>query len=234
MKVLFITGTDTNVGKTRVACALAAAWRRAGHRVAALKPIETGCAEGPNGLVGADSARLADASGKLSDSSLVGPIRLRAPASPEAAAALESCHIDLALVDRAAHLLGRDADLLLVEGAGGLLVPIDPATTMADLAARLRATLLVVARSSLGTINHTLLTLEAARRRSLPVLGVVLNQLSPVPGADEMTNPDAIARHGAVRVFGTLPYRPGDPSNDDLALLAETHLDLAGLWQSMQ
>lgn len=228
--VLFVTGTDTGVGKTRVACALIAAWRRAGRRVGALKPIETGC-EGPSGaLRAADSELLGRAAGL--DPSLVGPVRFAAAASPEAAAALAGSAVDWPAIAASLERLGASCEALVVEGAGGLRVPIDARTEMGDLAAALGARLLVVARSSLGTINHTLLTLEAAERRGLQVAGVVLNRLAAVAGADEAGNPAAIAARSQSPLRGTLPYLPGEPSLDALADAAERALDLDGIWRA--
>jgi dethiobiotin synthetase len=228
--VLFVTGTDTAVGKTRVACALIAAWRRGGRRVAALKPIETGCDGSENALRATDGERLAAAAGL--DPSLVCPERFPAPASPEAAAALAGRPIRWAAIVDALARVSDGADALVVEGAGGLRVPIDPEREMADLAVELRAHLLVVARASLGTVNHSLLTLEAAARRSLPVAGVVLNRVVDTMGPDEPSNPAAIAARACVTVWGTLPFIPGDPDLDTLAALARRYLDPDGIWRS--
>ncbi|MSP61503.1 MAG: dethiobiotin synthase [Myxococcales bacterium] len=229
---LFVTGTDTGVGKTRVACGLIAAWRNAGRRVAPFKPIETGCLLSErDGLLPADGARLLRAAGDSLDLDLVSPIRFGLPASPAAAAAHAGRSIDLALLDRAAATLAAHADLLLIEGAGGLLVPVAPGVLMADLAARFASSILIVARSSLGTINHTLLTLEAARLRGLPVVGVILNQLTAGRGPDEDSNAAMIGSLGSVPVFGTLPHLPGDPDLEVLGGAASEHLDLAALWR---
>ncbi len=229
--VLFVTGTDTGVGKTRVACALVAAWRRAGRRVAVFKPIATGCTDGPP----EDAVALAAAAG-WSDEGAVAPLRFALPAAPAVAAHAEGRAIgphELALLDQTLVHLSRQADAIVVEGAGGLLVPIQGSFSMADLAARFSAQLLIVARTSLGTLNHTLLTLEAARRRNLPLAGLVLNQLSAHPGPDEPTTPDTLAELGHTPLRGTLPYRPGELSPAELAELAGQHLDVEGIWQKL-
>ncbi len=220
---IFVTGTDTGVGKTRVTRALVAALRRRGRRVAAMKPIETGCAVDGARLVPDDGSALAAACGR--DLDLVCPERFATPASPAAAAAREGRAVDHAAIERAYQALAADADLLFVEGAGGLLVPIDDATNMADLAARFTAHLLIVARASLGTVNHTLLTVEAARRRGLAVAGVILNRVVAERGPDEDSNADAIARLGEVAVLGTLPHR-AHADDETLAADAAGHLAL--------
>jgi dethiobiotin synthetase len=198
MTGLFVTATDTGVGKTWVACALLRAAVRRGLRVAVMKPCETGD--------GDDGARLLDAAARPLDPSLVRPYRFALPASPEVAARAEGAVVDVARIADAFTRLTRDADFTIVEGAGGLLVPVAPGVLMADVAARLGLPLLVVARASLGTVNHTLLTLEAARARALPVAGVVLSRAVDSAGPEEATNPEAIAGYGRVPILGIFPH----------------------------
>lgn len=232
MSITIVTGTDTGVGKTTIGCALVGAYRRAGRRVAVLKPAETGCTPGPNGLQPEDALQLAQAAGLHVPIDLLCPNRYATPMSPEGAARIERRPVDLDAVHAACRTLAEGADLLLVEGAGGLLVPIGPRYLMADLVTDLGASLLVVARASLGTINHTLLTLEAARHRRLPLAGVILNRPLITSGPDEASNAEAIARHGEVSVFGAFPHVPG-ASLGRLADLATQHLDLQGLWNAL-
>ena len=230
MRRLFVTGTDTGVGKSTISCALLAAWRRSGKAVAGFKPIETGCKAAADGtLIPEDALRLARAAGDPAPRPDCCPIRFGVPASPEAAAKAEARTIDLGAADAAFDRF--DAEVVLIEGAGGLLVPIGADLTMADLAKRWGATLLIVARASLGTINHTLLTIEAAQRRGLHISGVVLNRTNP-PGPDDADNADAIRRHGRVPVLGTFPLLP-EASFERLADLAERSLDLQALWNAI-
>lgn len=217
MKSLFVTGTDTGVGKTMVSCALVAAFGRRGLRVAPMKPCETGD--------GDDAARLIAASGRVLSLDDVSPFRFALPASPEVAAAHAHGTVELSRIRAAFTRLTRDAELALVEGAGGLLVPLAPELLMADLAHALELPVLIVARPSLGTVNHTLLTVEAARRRGLRVAGVVFSRASELAGPDEPSNPGAIARHGQVEILGTLP-RLTDALPGAWADAAEQHLSL--------
>jgi dethiobiotin synthetase len=198
MNGLFVTATDTGVGKTWVACALARAAARRGLRVAVMKPCETGD--------GDDGARLLDAAGRPLDATLARPYQFHLPASPEVAARAEGVVVDVARIEAAFARLTRDADFTLVEGAGGLLVPLAPGVLMADLAARLRLPLLIVARASLGTVNHALLTIEAARARNLPIAGVVMSRAVDTAGLEEPTNPEAIAAYGRVPILGLFPH----------------------------
>jgi dethiobiotin synthetase len=173
---VFVTGTDTGVGKTVVACALVRALRARGIDAGAMKPIETGV--GPDGPT--DAIALRDAAGARDPLADVCPQAFALAAAPAVAGA-----VDLAAIDAAhARLLARH-EFLVVEGAGGLLVPIDAQRTMADLVQRFALPLLIVARAALGTINHTRLTLEAARARGLRIAGVVINHAAgPLPDAD--------------------------------------------------
>jgi dethiobiotin synthetase len=222
---LFVTGTDTGVGKTTVACALLAAARARGLRTLAMKPIETGCDP-----IAADALALERAASGDEAGDAPPLFRFTAPLAPSVAAELEGRAIDLApIVLAAARLRARAPDLLLVEGAGGLLVPITEDIDMAGLAAALRLPLLVVARDGLGTINHTLLTLEAAAARGLPVAAVILTATtSATTDRDAARNALEIERRGRVPVLGRLPHLH-DTSHASLAAAAEAHIDLSRL-----
>jgi dethiobiotin synthetase len=167
MKGFFVTGTDTGVGKTFVTCAVAQRARAAGLRVFAFKPIETGV----SGEWGEDQVALADAAGDVRR----GTYRFKLAAAPWVASQLEREEIDLDRVEAQFREGARGADLLLVEGAGGWRVPLTPKHDTSDLARRISLPVLVVARAGLGTINHTLLTVEAIRADGLEVAGVVLS-----------------------------------------------------------
>ena len=175
----FVTGTDTNVGKTHVTCALARRAVARGRRVFAFKPIETGCSPGPDGeLAGSDQQLLWEAAGQWQSGPLRGVYRFKQPAAPLVAAESEHATIDLDLVLRTAREGARieGVSLTLVEGAGGWRVPITPDADMSSLARGLGLPVLVVARAGLGTINHSLLTIEAGLRDGLTVAAVVLSE----------------------------------------------------------
>ena len=206
MAGLFITGTDTGVGKTFVARGIASALRARGRRVGVLKPIETGCG-GALDPQPADALALRAAAGSNLPLERICPYRLDAPLAPDVAARLENVRIDPARIAAVFRALERDHDVTLVEGAGGLLVPILERYTMADLARDLGLPLLVVVDSKLGAINHTLLTLEAAAARGLPVRGYVLNHAS---AADEAaaTNASVLARCTDAPCLGEIAWTP--------------------------
>jgi dethiobiotin synthetase len=168
---VFVTGTDTGVGKTLVACALIRELLRRGTRVGAMKPVETGV--GPQGPL--DAQALQSATGGRDPLELICPERFALPAAPSVAARAEGREVRIDAIVAAFQRLAARYELLIVEGAGGLLVPLHQTHTMADLAATFELPLLVVARGALGTINHTRLTLEAAQARGIEVLGVVVS-----------------------------------------------------------
>ena len=224
MSALFVTGTDTGVGKTTVSCALLRAAVASGLRAVGLKPAETGCALAQGELWPAD-ARALQAAGNLElPLDVVCPYRYREPLAPGIAAAREGGLISLQHIARCvATARALQPDVLLVEGAGGLLVPISDATTMADLARLLALPVLIVAREGLGTINHTALTVEVARQRGLHVHGVVLCCATETTASarDVQDNVAAIERLTATSVFGVLSRgaRPDATRDLDLARL---------------
>ena len=184
MRGLFVTGTDTGVGKTFVTTALARALRAAGVDVGVMKPIETGVpAAGPE-----DARALRLAAGVDDPLERICPVQLSLPASPEAAARAEGRAIPMAAIHEAFESLARRHAFMLVEGAGGLLVPIDAATDMADLARELDLPVLLVTRARLGTINHTRLSLECAAARGLEVFGVVISHSDGALSAADARN----------------------------------------------
>ncbi len=202
---IFITGTDTDVGKTVVAAGLALVLRSQGIRVGVMKPIATGCLNFGNRLVSVDAAFLMEAA-ENEWTGFTSPSRYKHPVAPKVAAELEKKEIDLDQIREAYAELEKNYDFLIVEGIGGLMVPIHPKYYVTDLIHEFKIPLLVVSKPGLGTINHTLLTVDAARIRGLDVKGIVFNR---VPRANlsisEMTNPKVIAELSKVPILGSLP-----------------------------
>ena len=231
---LFITGTDTGVGKTLVTCGLAAALRARGVCVGVMKPIETGCAAGPGGeLRAADAEALAWFAGSTAAPTDICPIRFAEPLAPSAAAARAGVAIDLGRIDQAFARVSAGADFVLVEGAGGLLVPIAPGVSMAELALRLGLPLLVVVGNKLGAINHARLTCEVARARGLELRGWALNCLTPGPDLAADTNAGAL-RDLLGPPLAVIPWQPegiilGEAARDHLGAVLAEHCDLSDL-----
>ncbi len=276
-KGVFITGTDTGVGKTVVSALILRALRERGIRAGAMKPIETGCGKANSesriqdlkmetgGLIPADGIALREAAGMDDPLDLVAPVRFERPLAPMTAARLEKRPVDIKKIMNACNRLSEKYDLLVVEGAGGLLAPIknsnkssvtsnskdsnelqvtsnelktndkdlspssDPLLVtrhsslvtgrvahhasryfMSDLVRELGLPVIVVARPSLGTINHTLLTIEHALREEIEVLGIVINYaLPPEGGLAEKTNPEVLRELSPVPLIGIVPYMKG-------------------------
>jgi dethiobiotin synthetase len=184
---LGVTGTDTGVGKTVASCALLAALRARGLVARGMKPVETGVV-GPR-APDTDAARLRRAAGDVDAWEDVCPATYTEPLAPMVAAERAGRPLDLATLDAAAARLGAGADALLVEGAGGLLVPFTRSLTFAGLATHWGLELIVVAADRLGVLNHALLTVREAERRGLRVRAVVLNAVRPAPAdVAEATN----------------------------------------------
>ena len=211
---LFITATDTGVGKTVIAAALATVLRERGVNVGVMKPVATGCVRRREGLVSLDAEFLAEAADAPEPLEEISPVCLAEPLAPTVAAARAGIVIDLDAVWNAWRRLSRTHDVMLVEGIGGLLCPVTPTTVVADLVKCFGLPLLVVARSTLGTINHTVLTVEAARVRGLEVAGIVINRYhADTTDLAEQTNPDEIQRVTGAPVLGLVPEDPAtDPS----------------------
>jgi dethiobiotin synthetase len=223
VKGFFVAGTDTGVGKTEIARALCTLLRLQGRRPVALKPVETGCEpERPE-----DALALREACGSGQSLDDVCPYRFRLPAAPLVAAEAEGASIDLLRIEA---LVARASGPIVVEAAGGLLVPlawaplsldqVDPAdrppsralVTNLDLAARLGLPVVLVARAGLGTLNHCALSVEALERRGVPLAGVVLNRLSEEDDPSVATNKRWVGELTGARVFGPGPF-VADPAD---------------------
>ncbi len=228
---LFITGTDTGVGKTAVTAGLAAFCRQAGVDVGVMKPVATGV---PPSGVSEDAAWLARASGATETARDINPVRYRAPLAPYVAARLSGSPLAWGPLLRACERLASRHALTLVEGIGGLLVPLTRRRTVLDLMCELRMPVVVVARLRLGTLNHTSLTVRQARAAGVRVAGVVLNGSEPPARRAgerlaERTNPHILRELLPVPVLGVLPHRraiaDGTATARELAWWIERHLD---------
>ncbi|MDP8223644.1 MAG: dethiobiotin synthase [Candidatus Lernaella stagnicola] len=211
MGALFITGTDTGVGKTHVAAGLARLWRSAGHTVGVYKPVESGCDQGR----AVDAEALREAAGGVQSLDEVCPYRLAAPLAPAEAARREGVTIDFTdLVGRVQEMRSRFS-VVLVEGAGGIFVPLTDEHTYLDFALAADLPVLVVAGNKLGCINHTLLTVHALVCGGISHVGVVLNRLTDTESADTHSNARLIASRIAAPLLGEWPF---DPSGANPAL----------------
>ena len=212
---IFVTGTGTEIGKTVVAGGLAAALKDAGTHVGVMKPICTG---------GTADAEFLKHAAQVDDVlTLINPISLRHPLAPAVAARIADRAIDLACVDTAFTVLQEKYDCVIVEGVGGIGVPIRDDFLVAHLIRHLQLPVLIVAQAGLGTLNHTLLTVAFAEQFGLQIAGIVLNRSSAEPpGLAETTNPVEIEKLTGIPVIGSVPYDEALGSRyPDVTFLAE-------------
>jgi dethiobiotin synthetase len=196
-KGIFITGTDTGVGKTVIACGIARLLKSWGVKVGVMKPVAAGDQN--------DARRLIQAAGIQEELALVNPQYFKAALAPSVGAQLERREVNSAAIYKAYWHLSKKYDVMVVEGVGGVKVPLGESTYVVDLIEALRLPALVVCRSGLGTLNHTLLTLDALSDKKIPVIGVLFNGGTGKSLA-EKTNPEALQDHATIQVLGTLRF----------------------------
>ncbi len=231
---IFITGTDTEIGKTVIAGGLAAALKAAGVNVGVMKPIASGGVEHKGQIVSEDAIFLKHAAQVDDALDLINPICLRHPLAPSVAAEIEGVSIDPRQIDEAFAQLCQRHEFIVVEGVGGIAVPIRDDALVADMAQRFQLPLLIVARPNLGTINHTVLTVEFARSHNLTLHGIVLNASQEgSKGLPEETNPKELARLTHLPILGTVPFderlQGNTPYPDFLSQFISEHIDWTGL-----
>ncbi|MDG2149869.1 MAG: dethiobiotin synthase [Planctomycetota bacterium] len=236
MTGVLVTGTDTGVGKTWVACHLAKALAARGLRVGVMKPCETGLTgagseraltEAPRGSDAEQLVLASDCRAPLSD---ILPYAFSLPAAPSVAALEEGANIDFEVIECAYQRLSESHDVVIVEGAGGLLVPLAPHLDFLDLAQRLELEVLAVARTGLGTLNHTALTDRALRSAGLTPLGFVLNSPEEPASESERANLSGLCSLVETPVLAEFPH--GEAPPDSLvATVVNSLLDAVG-WSS--
>lgn len=232
--IVFVTGTDTGVGKTTVSAMLAAALSARGVRVAVFKPAETGCSQGDgSALVPADAVRLREFAGSSQALEEVCPYVFSEPLAPAVAAERAGRTIDFRWLSGHMRTRAQGYDLVLVEGAGGWLVPLTSQLTFADLALALDAHVLLVVANRLGALNHALLTAQNVRMHGSRWLGYVWNHPLPAEDVAQATNIDAL-RGWLGEPLGAVPHCARElTSRDTAARLAEESIDLKRLLDSI-
>lgn len=207
LKGIFITGTDTGVGKTFVASGLLRAFNEMGYKVCPMKPVETGCKVRDGRLIPHDVMKLIKASGVKEPLDIINPYRFKLSLAPSVAAELEGVRIHKRKIISTCRYLLNKYEITIVEGAGGIMVPIYKRYLYHDLIKELDLPVVIVSRPGLGTINHTLLTIEIARLGGIKVLGVVINYtLKTKRGLSEKTNPEILSKISGIPILGVIPY----------------------------
>lgn len=204
---LFITGTDTGIGKTLVAGGIAYLLRQQGLKVGVFKPIATGCRHEREGLISDDAEFLAMCAETDYPLSIITPVTYKTPAAPITCIDMEKRPIDYEAIAVAYRYLCESCDVVIVEGIGGVFVPIDEQYTILDLALEFNLPTVVVARPNLGTINHSLLTIQAVRHAGLPVAGLVISGYNAeIADIAEETSPDVICNFSNTSLLAVVPY----------------------------
>jgi len=213
---VFITGTDTGVGKTRVAAALCRALAARDTRVAAMKPVASGCALTSEGLRNEDALALLEAMNVRARYSDVNPYAFAPAIAPHIAAREAGVDIDFGVLDRAFERLRMQSQALIVEGAGGWLAPLDSSRAFADLAVHWQMDVVLVVGMRLGCLNHALLTVESVERRGLNLRGWVANSIDP--GFERVTeNISSLENRISAPCLGIFAFEP----QADLETLAQ-------------
>ncbi len=204
---------------------------RKGTAVGVLKPFETGCVREGRELAPADALFLKNMSECPEPIATICPYRMEHPLAPYVAARLENISVDLSVIRTVYEDMSSRYELILVEGAGGLLVPLDETHLTLHLIQMLDLPLIVVSRLSLGTINHTLLTVGQARENGIRVAGIIFNQLTPETGFAETSNPEVVGNFTDVPVLGVVPYLSAEQQADKdfLADCIQKHVNLQAL-----
>lgn len=219
-KSIFITGTDTGVGKSVFSASLARLLKNMGINVGVMKPITSGCTEANGCLVSYDAELLAWAAG-IPVTADVAPYLLREPAAPSVAAEIDHVKIEFSRILAAYHRLLDEYEFVIVEGAGGLMVPLAGGLLIADLVKLLSLPLLVVARPDLGTVNHTVLTCFAARELGLEVKGTIINNFPKTPSKAVASAPHLIDSLSGVPLLARIPSCPELDDKSMIEMLAD-------------
>ncbi|WP_353683684.1 dethiobiotin synthase [Thermodesulfovibrio sp. 3907-1M] len=236
----FITGTDTGVGKTIVTAAILRSFIKKGLKVGAMKVVETGCLNKDGILLPSDGMLLRDMAEMNDSVDLITPVKMENPLSPLVASRLENIEVDIDRIFKSFETLKKKYDYLVIEGVGGLMVPLikeEKRKTnfyfVRDLIKDMELPVIIVTRPSLGTINHTLLTLEALKNKKIPVKGYIINFSEPAKNdIAEKTNPQVLKELLDIPCLGVLPYLT-ELNKDRIGETALKSLDVEALIQGV-
>lgn len=227
MTGIFITGTDTNIGKTVIAAGLAGALKNKGYSVGVMKPVQSGAVIENGKLYSPDIEFMKKVIELNDEMELLCPYLLKEAMAPGTAAKIEGKNIDFGIIKDAFHELEKRHDIVIVEGAGGIAVPVNNRFLIADLIKYMDIPAIIVARAGLGTINHTFLTIEYAKRSGIRIIGVIINDYRG--GLVEEKNPGIITGLTGIPILGIIPHDPevcserGVPGN--IVSLVENNMD---------
>ncbi|MDE1861558.1 MAG: dethiobiotin synthase [Thaumarchaeota archaeon] len=225
MKSYFLTGTDTGVGKTTITAALAFSLRRRGIDVGVMKPLATGDFSG-KGFKSEDVALLHAAAGVMDAEDVINPIFLPVPASPYDASKILNVGIDMDVVFERFKLLMQSHQMVLVEGIGGIMTPITRNFFVADMIQRMEIETIIVTRSTLGTLNHTVMTAEMCKKYGIQVKGLVVNAFGEKGGPEEKNAAETLGEVTGLEVLGRIPFVRDYGNTELMADTVEENLNL--------
>ncbi|MGI0047785.1 MAG: dethiobiotin synthase [Nitrosotalea sp.] len=226
MKSYFITGTDTGVGKTAITAAIAASLRKRGIDVGVMKPIASGVAQ-RTGFKSSDAALLHESAAVNDSEYTINPIFLSLPASPYDASKTLNMKIDMNVVSEQFENLLKIHQMLLVEGIGGIMTPIMKDFFVADMIKQMKLEAIVVTRSTLGTLNHTIMTLEMCKKYKIPVKGVIINYFDEKGGVAEKNAPSTLYEITEIPILGIIPFVKDYQKLETMTNIVEKNVDLS-------
>jgi len=224
-KCIFVTGTDTDVGKTVIVACLAASLKKAGKRVAVYKPVH--CGDLLEGNIKSPDLALVKELSNISEQDLFNDFSFSLASSPHLAAEHDKTKVDIQTIKDRTKSLQKSYDIVIIEGAGGLIVPLTRTYTILDLIKELSVPVVIVSRAGLGTINHTSLTINVLKSKNIPILGVILNYFKG--GIIEEDNKKIISALNNVPIIGVLPF---SKNIKDLAKDFEKYVDMEKILQN--
>ena len=206
MKAVFVTGTDTGVGKTIVSAGIAIVLKKKGINVGVMKPIESGCSFRDGRFLPKDALFLKRAAGVDDPIGDICPYPLSYPLAPKVAASLEKREIKIEVIKNAFMRISSRHELTLVEGIGGIMVPIIDDILVVDLIGMLNIAVVLVTHAHLGTLNHTLLTVDKLKTRGIDIVGIIINHIQAKEGLAEITNKEVLKHFTDISILGSIPY----------------------------
>lgn len=225
MKSYFITGTDTGVGKTVITAAIAASLKKRGVDVGVMKPIASGFAQ-RTGFKSSDVALLHESADVIDREETINPIFLPLPASPYDAAKSLNLKIDMKFVFEQFENLVKSHQMLLVEGIGGIMTPIMKDFFVADMIKQMKLEAIIVTRSTLGTLNHTIMTLEMCKKYKIPVKGMIINYFDEKGGTAEKNAPSTLHEITEIPLLGIVPFVKDYQKLEAMQSIVEKSIDL--------
>ena len=229
MNSYFVTGTDTGVGKTAITAAIAYSLRRRGIDVGVMKPIATGVAQKAGPFRSEDVALLHDSSQVKDDEKTINPVFLPLPVSPYDASKILGLEIDMGIVFERYGYLVKSHQMVLVEGIGGIMTPITKDFFVADMIKQMGLETIVVTRSTLGTINHTTMTIEMCRKYRIPVRGLIINYFDENGTPAERNAPSTLHEVTGLPILGIIPFVRDYQKPEAMANIVEKNIDLNAL-----